>query len=114
MEVLFPKPLRKGKKAPKNLIRTELQKESANAKSQRAKYNDLREQFLLANKLCQARFACDGTNPSSEPHHRRGRGKWLLAVSTWLAVCSECHKAIHSNVEESYKRGLMLKRNNID
>jgi|SRR6267154_525189 len=38
-------------------------------------------------------------------HHVRGRGKYLLDTTTWLAVSDKGHKWIHANVKESHEKG---------
>lgn len=48
---------------------------------------------------------------SEEVHHIRGRGKYLLDTSTWLAVSHAAHQKIHANPKESYEKGYMLPRN---
>ena len=47
---------------------------------------------------------------SCDIHHRRGRGKYLLDVSTWMAVSREGHDAIHRDPKTSYEKGYMLPR----
>jgi hypothetical protein len=47
---------------------------------------------------------------STQVHHRRGRGKYHLDVSTWMAVSAEGHAAIHADPEKSYRLGYMLPR----
>lgn len=32
---------------------------------------------------------------TDDPHHRRGRGKYLLDEKTWLPVCRQHHEMIH-------------------
>src|SRR5690349_16730294 len=58
----------------------------------------------------------DGKNITSIPrsteiHHRKGRGKYLLDTSTWYAVSTKTHDWIHANPAESYEKGWMLPRN---
>ena len=47
---------------------------------------------------------------SVDIHHRKGRGKHFLDVSTWMAVSREGHDFIHKNPKESYEKGWMLQR----
>lgn len=49
--------------------------------------------------------------PAQDIHHRRGRGKYLLDTSTWMAVSRAGHDAIHANPKESYEKGYMMPRN---
>jgi hypothetical protein len=109
------------KKKPKKAIR----KVSKKRKPVNAEYMRLREVFLKANPYCQyelmQRFdTWDFTKivpqilnfvaASTEVHHRKGRGKYLLDVGTWMAVSSDGHKAIHNNPKTSYEKGYMLPR----
>ncbi len=48
---------------------------------------------------------------STQVHHKKGRGKFLLDVSTWMAVSDHGHKVIHHDTKTSYERGYMLPRN---
>ncbi len=85
------------------------------------KYMKLRKEFLEAHPYCQHWLAESGLTEddinscdykveklfgflaqigdhfvfvprSSEIHHRRGRGKYLLDTSTWMAVSNEGHR----------------------
>src|SRR5690242_114691 len=49
-------------------------------------YSTLRKQFLTILPNCEARLeGCTGV--ATDVHHRKGRGKNLLKVETWLPVC---------------------------
>ncbi|KQS34004.1 hypothetical protein ASG33_08210 [Dyadobacter sp. Leaf189] len=74
-------------------------------------YYSLTPVFLGENKFCQAKLpGCTGK--STDVHHRRGRGFYLLEIATWMAVCRKCHKVIHDEMSlaEAIKRGLRIKR----
>lgn len=47
---------------------------------------------------------------STEVHHKKGRGKYLLDVSTWLAVCRSAHNYIHDNPKEAEEKGWLIRR----
>lgn len=47
---------------------------------------------------------------ATECHHRKGRGKFMLDTSTWMAVSSHGHKMIHAYPKISYERGYMEQR----
>lgn len=67
-------------------------------------YISLANQFKLDNPTCAVRISgC--TKSTDDVHHRRGRGKYLLEVSTWLAVCRNCHIYIENHPEEAKERG---------
>src|SRR6478735_10503790 len=50
-------------------------------------YKNSREAYLREHPLCEARINFDCLRQASEIHHRRGRGKYFLDISTWLAIC---------------------------
>lgn len=76
------------------------------------RYSVLRASFLEQNPRCQ----CEPTpgnrcvNASSQVHHRKGRGKYLNAVATWMAVCADCHERIHQNPKWAKDLGYSLNR----
>jgi len=74
-------------------------------------YMLIRNKFLTDNQLCEWSMEVLGKMvPATECHHRKGRGQFLLDESTFMAVCSDAHKSIHSNTKLSYERGWMLPR----
>ncbi len=92
-------------------------------------YSALRKKFLAEHPLCQwwlsevknieiirgYAFWPDGVRikipESCDVHHKKGRGKYLLDVSTWMAVSRAGHDAIHADPKKSYEKGYMLPRN---
>ena len=74
-------------------------------------YAKRREWFMARNYWCEYAIA-EGLypRPATEVHHKRGRGKYLLDTTTWMAVSSENHKLIHANPKYSYEKGYMLPR----
>ncbi len=50
------------------------------------------------------------TVPSCDIHHKRGRGKYLLDTTTWMAVSREAHDKIHADPKTAYAKGYMLQR----
>ncbi len=76
-------------------------------------YFKLVEQFKRDNPKCAVRLVgC--TDATDDPHHKRGRGKYLLDVSTWLPVCRNCHVYIENHPEEAKERGWSQSRLAID
>ena len=61
-------------------------------------YSILRKKFLEEHSMCQAHLV-DCLQYSSEVHHKKGRGIYLLDTSTWLAVCRNCHSYIETHPE---------------
>jgi hypothetical protein len=80
-----------------------LRQQSSKRRSEGLEYSHLRRIFLTARPICQI---C-GTRPSVDVHHREGRGKNYLRVSTWIAVCREDHEWIHEHPNEARKKGLL-------
>ena len=67
-------------------------------------YTLLRIPFLEQHPMCQAALpGCQGA--SCDVHHKIGRGKWLLVVSTWMAVCRTCHQWIELHPIEATEMG---------
>lgn len=58
---------------------------------------------------CEARFSPRCSGRLDHIHHRQGRkGTGCNAPVLLLAVCWECHRAIHDEPSASYARGLLL------
>lgn len=100
-------------------------------------YKQLSRDFLLAHPYCQHFMAERGIDErvaidnmgivlcktghgweyvhvprAAEIHHRKGRGKYYLDVSTWMAVRPGHSEYIHgANTAESYRKGYLLPRN---
>jgi len=94
-------------RAWQNRPKTPIKRVSAKHKSKLNIYYKQREKFLKARPFCEV----DGCkNVSTDVHHRRGRGPFLLVESTWLSCCRGCHIVIHANVAESIRLGYMETR----
>lgn len=67
-------------------------------------YTKLREIFMRDHPQCQACLpGCMGG--ATDVHHKKGRGKWYLVVSTWMAVCRKCHEWIELHPVEATEMG---------
>lgn len=56
-------------------------------------YGKIRKDYLWdKNFTCEI---CGGQ--ATDIHHKKGRGKYLLAKDTFMALCRECHQRIHDN-----------------
>ncbi len=94
-------------------------------------YSKLRKDYLEAHPYCMVwimenrlnedwvkwrngRLCLDGkwvqAPDSTEVHHVKGRGKYLLDTNTWLAVSSTSHAWVHANPKISYEKGYMQPR----
>lgn len=67
-------------------------------------YLQLRNIWIVGKK-CEV---CHGD--ATEVHHSRGRGKMLLIVEWWVAVCRNCHRRIEENPEWAYENGYSFLR----
>lgn len=68
-------------------------------------YFKLVEQFKKDNPECKAKVNEYCTEQTDDPHHRKGRGKHLLSVETWLPVCRSCHDYIEAHPLEAKEKG---------
>lgn len=105
-------------KAEKTLKKAKLKQQIPKAKPKQIsdkrkelnnEYFKLVDQFKRDNPRCAARLAgCTGA--TDDPHHKRGRGAYLLDVTTWLPVCRNCHIWITDNSKEAMEKGLSESR----
>ena len=64
----------------------------------RKEYSILRLKYLSDNPNCLASLpGC--TRIATDVHHMQGRGLYFLDITTWLAVCRNCHVIIETNPE---------------
>jgi hypothetical protein len=75
-----------------------------------SEYSKLRREFLLEHPVCHASIDRCSVK-ATEVHHKRGRGKYHLDISTWLPVCRNCHTYIELNPEDAIELGFSEKRN---
>jgi len=93
-----------------------LKKTPVNQKSKKMQvidqaYSKLRKKFLESNPMCQAALHCC-TSSSTDVHHKKGRGRYHLVVSTWLSVCRTCHTYIEEHPTEAVELGYSKNRIN--
>jgi hypothetical protein len=81
--------------------------------SKNRKYSEERKEFLKneENQICKAKWVCNG-DETTDVHHTKGRGLYLLDTLTWIGVCRACHQKIEENPEEAKERGLSQSRLN--
>ena len=85
-----------------NLKSTKMQK------TERA-YSVLRKAFLVQHPVCKASLhVC--TVKSTDVHHMKGRGKYHLDTTTWVALCRSCHMWIEENPDVSEELGYTQSR----
>lgn len=69
-------------------------------------YEKQRRIFLKKHPVCEL---CKKKR-STDVHHVRGRGPYLLDETTWMALDRGCHDRIHQNVGWALKHGYLLSR----
>ncbi len=74
-----------------------------------AAYKKLRGPYLLEHPICHAKIN-NCTIHSTDVHHKKGRGKYHLDVTTWLSTCRQCHIWIEEHPKEAIELGLSIKR----
>lgn len=72
-------------------------------------YSAHRKTYLKFHPICEAKIECSGA-PTTDIHHRMGRGRYLLDSRTWLACCRKCHRTIEDNPELAKEEGLSESR----
>lgn len=73
-------------------------------------YNILRKDYLLDHPTCEASISRGCTYRSTEIHHKRGRGKNLNNVDTFLACCRPCHDWIGAHPHAARQLGFTESR----
>ena len=72
-----------------------------------AKYRKLRDEYMAEHPICEFKNC---TSPSTDLHHKSGRGPNLCNVDTFMAVCRKDHNWIHENDKEAREMGYLLTR----
>lgn len=87
-----------------------IKRQSLKREQEQKIYTILRRNFL---KKPENRFCAVYRNRlATEVHHKKGRGKYFLDVSTWLAVCREAHVKITEDSAWAIENGYSECRNN--
>jgi NADH pyrophosphatase NudC (nudix superfamily) len=84
----------------------QIPKRSAKRIREDVEYHSLRFVFLLSNSKCQI---CNIAT-SQQVHHKfsgKDRSKYYLDVSTWMALCHDCHSILHLHPKESREKGYL-------
>lgn len=110
-------------KREKQLLKAKLQqsqpkpsvkKVSDKRKEENAEYSKIATQFKKENPICAVRVNEYCTGKTESVHHKRGRGKYLLDVSTFIGCCISCHTYIENHPEEAKQKGWSESRLAID
>ena len=61
----------------------------------------MREQYLWDKN-----FTCEICGKqATDIHHKKGRGKYLCNITTFMATCRPCHMYLHDNVKWAREKG---------
>lgn len=73
-------------------------------------YSELAKMFKKENPFCKAQLpGC--TIYTTDVHHKKGRGIWLLIVKYFFPVCHNCHcKITAMGIEEAIEKGFSVRR----
>src|ERR1700758_2885642 len=72
--------------------KTPLRRTSKKQGTQLRRYSELKREWWRTHTHCEI---CRKPIWHEPPHHTKGRGRYLCAVETWMAVCKACHRKIH-------------------
>jgi hypothetical protein len=87
---------------------SKIESRSEKGKAEDIIYKDLRLKFLKKHPRCMVYPWLKAI----EIHHKKGRGKYYLDTSTWMAVSRKAHEEIEANPEWAKERGYSLERLN--
>ena len=77
-----------------------IKRQSEKRKKKNRIYSADRKVYLADHPQCQAKVSSDCTGESTEIHHKysgSNRDKYFLDVTTWVAICRNCHLWVHAN-----------------
>ena len=80
-------------------------KVSEKRKELNKEYTKLADEFKRENPKCVVRANQYCTGKTESVHHKRGRGRYLLDVSTFLPCCLSCHTYIEAHPQEAKEKG---------
>lgn len=82
---------------------------SVKGSAEDALYNKIAVKFKKENPFCMAKLTGCQIH-TTDVHHKKGRGIWLLIVKWFLPVCRSCHIWIGDNHEKAVELGLSASR----
>lgn len=85
--------------------RAPLRKMSAKRKQEIGAWYLLKAFILRYRPYCEI---IDCLQPSTEVHHKKGRGKYLTDERYLMAICSEHHRYIHDNGRWARTQGYLI------
>lgn len=96
----FPEQVRQLKKAMKRIRPI-----SKSMISKLRVYHAVRRRYLEEQPKC---VLCG--DYATDVHHKRGRGRYLLVVESWLPLCRPCHIWVENNPKEALELNLRESR----
>lgn len=99
------------KKVKLQKARSPIKKQSDKTKAALQLYRKMRIEYLKQNPECEVGLSIC-THKATEIHHMGGRGKELLVIHNWLAICRNCHTYITENSKEAIQKGFSISRLN--
>lgn len=82
---------------------------TSKSKAEGSEYEKVARLYKIANPYCKAMLeGC--TRHTTDVHHKKGRGQYLLAISTFLPVCRNCHDWIEEHPKEAKELGFSESR----
>lgn len=92
-------------------VRQQIRKVSTKQAAKNQEYSKLRDDFMSHNPLCKANLSgC--TKIATDLHHKKGRVTYLLDVTTYIALCRNCHQKIEENPTMAKEKGFSDSRLN--
>ncbi len=103
----FPNQVQQKKTPPvtKWRARKPIRSRSKQMSKRMVEYGKVRRLYLADNPWCEVCF----TTQATEIHHMKKRGRYLLAVDTFLAVCRTCHNMIESSPSWAFGNGYSIR-----
>lgn len=81
-----------------------IKKVSAKLSKINSEYSQIRKVYLTEHPVCHAKIHKCSLH-ATDVHHKKGRGKYHLDVTTWLPVCRNCHAWIELNPVDAVELG---------
>lgn len=98
---------KEAKNAAKVKVVKPIRKVSAKMAKEKVVYNEKKAKYLEIFPICQAK-GCSA--PSTDLHHRQGRGKKLTDETLFLALCHDHHVYYTEHSAEAIADGISLLR----
>lgn len=101
-------------KAKERKPRQQVNKVSDKQRKLNEQYTRISDKFKKENPICGIRVNQFCSGKTESVHHKRGRGKYLLDVSTFIGCCISCHTYIENHPEEAKQKGWSESRLAVD